>query len=99
MKRSESARDEGSTNGERITRAYRHVRDPCHVAARSEKVAVEQKHPRARSTSFSALRQDTARILSQRAARTKNERGTCAYLLACLNLRCLSCKEAKKSVR
>ena len=69
MKRSASARDEGSTNGERITRAAerRHVRDPCHVAARSEKVAGEQKHPRARSTSFSALKLDTGIVATRRA--------------------------------
>ena len=78
-------------------RERRHVRDPCHVAARSEKVAGEQKHPRARSTSFSALRQDTAIVATCRA--DENEQETGAYLLACLNLRCLSCKEGKKSVR
>ena len=48
-------------------RERRHVRDPCHVAARSEKGAGEQKHPRARSTLFSALRQDTGIVGTRRA--------------------------------
>ena len=48
-------------------RERRHVRDPCHDAARSEKVAGEQKHPRAHSTSFSAWRQDTGIGAARRA--------------------------------
>ena len=48
-------------------RERRQVRDPCHVAARSQKVVGEQKHPRARSRSFSALRQDTGIVAARRA--------------------------------
>ena len=55
MKRSGSARDEESTNGEWITRERRHIRDSCHVAARSEKVAREQKRTKFRMNRRSVL--------------------------------------------
>ena len=65
MKRSAIARDEGSTNGERITRASSRPRTVSRRRSQ-QKVAREKKHLRARSMSFSVLRQDTGIAAARR---------------------------------